>query len=170
MKTLFLSLLTGVFALSCINPQSAAKDKAKVVRVMADQIAAKFPKAPQATIEEFVQWKKGNEKVVLVDVRPKEERSVSIIPGAISKEEFEKNKDQYKNHKVVSYCTIGYRSSEYTVKLSKMNFNSYNLKESLLGWAHRGYKFDNGGSETTKAHVYEDAWNFLPAGYEGVTD
>lgn len=170
MKRIISILFLGVIALSCINPQSAAKDKAKTVRVMADQIATKFKKAPQVTIEDYLVWKEANQELVLVDVRPIKERKVSTLPGAISKEEFETNKDKFKNHKVIAYCTIGYRSSEYVQKLISKNFKAYNLKESLLGWAHRGHKFQSNGKKTNRAHIYEDAWNFLPVGYEGVSD
>ena len=168
-RTIFI-LILGVFTLSCVNPQSAAKDKSKVVRVMADQIATKFSKAPQVTIEDYLKWKQDNIELVLVDVRPVKEREVSIIPGAISKEEFKENKEKYKDHKIVAYCTIGYRSSEFVQSLVKKNYNAFNLKESLLGWAHRGHKFEVNGKQTNRAHIYEDAWNFLPVGYEGVSD
>ena len=139
MKKLILLIITGVIALSCINPQSAATDKKKTIRVMADQIANKFSKAPQVSIENYLDWKQEKLPIVLVDVRPENERKVSIIPGAISKEEFESQKAKYQNHKIVAYCTIGYRSSEYVQKLIKQDINAYNLKESLLGWAHRGH-------------------------------
>ena len=170
MKSLIPLILIGVFALSCINPQSSSVNKKKNVQVMADQIADKFSKAPQVTIEEYVSWKSDEDKIVLVDVRPIKERKVSTLPGAISKEEFESQKESFRNHKIIAYCTIGYRSSEYVQKLVKKNLKAFNLKESLLGWAHRGHMFEHDGKKTNKAHVYEEAWNFLPQGYEGVTD
>ncbi|MBK22697.1 MAG: MPT-synthase sulfurylase [Halobacteriovorax sp.] len=168
MNRLISITILGVFALSCINPQSAAKNKRKSVEVMASQIANKFSDVPQVSIEEYLKWKSEGTELVLVDVRPIEERRVSIIPGAISSKEFESHSTKYQNKKVVAYCTIGYRSSEYVRKLKKKNIEAFNLKESLLGWAHRGLKFEVNGVETNKAHVYEEAWNFLPTGYEGV--
>jgi rhodanese-related sulfurtransferase len=170
MMRIIIGLTLGFFALSCINPQSATKNKKKTVQVMADQIAVKFKTAPQVTIEDYLKWQAASEKVILVDVRSLKERSVSTLPGAISKEEFKSKKEIYKDHKVVAYCTIGYRSSEYVQKLVSKNIEAYNLKESLLGWAHRGLKFEINGQETLKAHIYEDAWNFLPVGYEGVSN
>lgn len=170
MKKLINLILLGFFALSCINPQNAA-NKAKSVKVMADQIAVKFPAAAQVTIEDYLSWTKvPSAKVVLVDVRPLKERKISMLPGAISIDQFKENKSQYKNYKIVAYCTIGHRSSQFAIKWSKKNYSTYNLKESLLGWAHRGLTFIKGGKETKRAHVYEEAWNFLPKGYKGVTD
>jgi rhodanese-related sulfurtransferase len=137
---------------------------------MADQISSKFPKAPQLSIEEFLKLKEDQKPFVLVDVRELRETKVSILPGSITKAEYEKEKDKYKNYTVIAYCTIGYRSSEYVQGLVKEDINAFNLKESLLGWAHRGLTFTSKGTETKKAHVYEEAWNFLPKGYTGVTD
>jgi len=168
MKSLISITILGFIALSCINPQSAAKNKRKSVEVMASQIAKKFSDVPQLSIEDYLSWKTNGEDIVLIDVRPMEERKVSIIPGAISIEEYESSLSKFKNKKIVAYCTIGYRSSEYVRKLKKKNIDAFNLKESLLGWAHRGHKFEIGGVKTNKAHVYEEAWNFLPKGYEGI--
>lgn len=171
MKKIISLILTSIIALSCIDPQSAAKNKKKSVKVMAEQIAKKFPKAPQVTIEDFLDWKKtAHQPIVLVDVREAKEQAVSMLPGAITKDEYEKNLPKFKEYLVVAYCTIGYRSSEYVGELVKKNINAYNLQESLLGWAHRGLSFSIKGSETKKAHVYEEAWNFLPSGYTGVTN
>ncbi len=168
MNRLISIIFLGVFALSCINPQSAAKNKRKSVEVMADQIANKFSDVPHISIEEYLSWKKESKQTVLIDVRPIQERKVSIIPGAISIDEFESNSQKYEDKKIIAYCTIGYRSSEYVRKLKKKKLEAYNLKESLLGWAHRGLMFEKDGTQTKKAHVYEEAWNFLPAGYEGI--
>jgi len=76
-----------------------------------------FPSAPEATVEKLLQWEKVD-SVVLLDVRSAKERRVFIIPKAISQKEFEKNIDQYKQHKITVYCTIGNRSSKQVV----MNF------------------------------------------------
>lgn len=171
MKKLFSILFTGVIALSCINPQTAAKNKKKSVEVMAEQIAKKFPKAPQVSIEDFLDWKtSAHPPIVLVDVREDREIKISMLPDSITKKEYERDSLKYKEHIVVAYCTIGYRSSEYVEKLTKNKVNAYNLKESLLGWAHRGLSFTSKGIKTKKAHVYEEAWNFLPKGYVGVTN
>ncbi len=170
MKKLFTFLFPLIIALSCINPQSAAKNKKKSVEVMADQIAKKFPEAPQLSIEEFLKWKADQKPFVLVDVRELRETNVSTLPGAITKAVYEKEIEKYRGHTVIAYCTIGYRSSEYVQELVKDNIKAFNLKESLLGWAHRGLSFTSKGSETKKAHIYEEAWNFLPKGYEGVSD
>ncbi len=154
---------------SCINPQEA-KNKGAIVKAMADSIAKKYSQAPQLSIEEFRQ---NQGKAVLVDVRSEEEIKVSKIRGAITREYFE-NKlsnepDFYKDYKVVAYCTIGERSSQYAIELKKKGLNAFNLKESILGWTQRNLPIvDAQGKETKKVHVYGEAWNLVPADYQGV--
>lgn len=160
-----LSIASLFLSTGCIDP-SKVKDKEKIVKVMAKNISKKFKSVPQITIEKFRQIP--SEEIVLVDVRPKVEREVSIIPNAISVEEFEKNSNQYKEKKVVAYCTIGFRSSEWIKQLNEKGFKGYNLEESILGWANRHLKLVDNKGETKRVHVYEEAWNFLPQGYEGI--
>lgn len=162
--TIFMSLLS-IFG--CINPQKSA-NKDKIVSTMATSISKKFKSAPQMTIEEFTKLEK--DSFVLVDVRPQEERDISTLPGAISISEFHQNKENYKDKKVVAYCTIGFRSSKWVTDMKKTGLNAFNLKESALGWAHRGFNFVDKNGETKRLHVYEEAWNFLPDGYTGVFD
>jgi sodium/bile acid cotransporter 7 len=106
---------------------------------------------------------------VFVDVREDNEWQVSHIKNAITAKEFERNKDQYKGKKVVAYCTIGYRSSEYVQKLKKSGFDAYNLRGSILLWAHEGGTLvDAKGKEVKSAHVYGSTWDLLPDGYQSV--
>lgn len=125
----------------------------------------------QITAEDVMQLQKKKAKVVLVDVRERSEMTTSMIPGAISKQQFEKEKDKYRASKVVSYCTIGYRSSAYVKSLTSQGFDAVNLRGSILLWAHAGGALvDLKGSQTKKVHVYGTKWNLLPSGYVGVTD
>ena len=42
--------------------------------------------------------------IVLVDVRSPAEQELSVLPGSvIRKEDFDKQKQQYRNHKIVTY-------------------------------------------------------------------
>lgn len=113
-------------------------------------------------------WKK---KYVVVDVREERERKISHIPGSISKKEFEANIARYKNRKIISYCTIGYRSGLFTKKLRKSGYAAFNLRGSILLWAHsQGDLIDTQGLPTKKVHVYGLRWDLLPAQYESVVD
>ena len=93
----------------------------------------------------------------------------SYIPGSISKKEFNKSRSDYRDHKIVAYCTIGYRSGLFASKLQKENFDVVNLKGSILSWVNAGQPvITSDGSEIKKVHVYGKKWDLLPEGYEGM--
>jgi rhodanese-related sulfurtransferase len=105
---------------------------------------------------------------VLVDVRELHERRVSMLPGAIAKQDFERNSARYRSWLVVPYCTIGLRSGLYTRELRCRGFEVRNLAGSALAWAHAGLPFEARGKATRRVHVFNADWNLLPEGYEAV--
>ena len=117
------------------------------VNNLAKKIQKRFPLVPLITP---IQLKKEISNIILLDVRPKKERVVSIIPGAINLEKFNKNISKYKNKKIVAYCTIGARSSRVVEKLIKRGHNAFNLKGSLLGWINYGGKLVKENGVQTK--------------------
>ena len=142
-------------------------NKEKVAK-MYQSIKKSFKNVPELKVKE-VQKLKAEKKVIIIDVRPEEERRVSVIPGAISKNEFEKNPEKYKNKKIAVYCTIGYRSAKYVQKLKKKKLDAYNLEGSILGWVHEGQPVvSESGKQVKKVHVYGKRWDFVPDGYEGI--
>lgn len=52
----------------------------------------------------------------------------------VTKEEFEASRDSYKGHRVVCYCTAGFRSGKYAAELGADGYDVYNLKGSVLAW------------------------------------
>lgn len=159
----FLSL----YLASCVNPQSVGNPK-KTVTAMAGTIEKQFSETNHLSIDDYL---KSKDEFVLVDVRSEKEIKVSKIPGAMTRKEFEEKRSQYKDKKILAYCTIGVRSSEYALALKKEGFDSYNLKESILGWTHRQLPLENlEGQKTKKVHVYGEAWNLAAEGYQGIWD
>ena len=124
-----------------------------------------FPEVPDLSVENLLDRQK-KEKIVVVDVRSPEEYGVSTVPGAITAEKFETNRKQYKDHKIVAYCTIGYRSGLYAKKLREKNVEAFNLAGGVLAWAHAGKTFACQTGETRKVHVYGKNWNLLPEAYQ----
>jgi rhodanese-related sulfurtransferase len=105
---------------------------------------------------------------VLLDVREPKETEVSMIPGAINKQEFEKNPEKYKDKKIIAYCTIGYRSSQYAEKWNQRGYHMSNLRGSLLLWSHaHGAMVDSAGLPTRQVHIYGKKWDLLANGYLG---
>ena len=106
--------------------------------------------------------------VLFVDVRKPAEMDVSMLPNAITKEEFLKNPSKYKDVKIVAYCTISYRSGMFAKKMEKKGIRINNLAGGLLAWVFEGGKVFDTHGETKRIHVYGQKWNYLPRGYEMV--
>lgn len=146
--------------------------KAEIDRMFAE-FAHKFPDAPEITAEELAQDLRDNAKpLVVVDVRTKDEQDVSVIKSAIRKEDFEELKSEFAEHKVVAYCTIGYRSGEYVQKLRAQNFDAYNLKGSILAWTHAGGELEvgerDGGGPTRRVHTFGKDWDLASTDCQSV--
>ena len=164
-----LALLTTLIAsAACAQPPSLSPEarKHKVVEMYQGYVHD-FPKVQGLTVEELDELMQTDE-VTLVDVRPKKEREVSMIPGAISAEELEANLDQYRDTKIVAYCTIGYRSGVYAKELRAKGLEVLNLEGSILAWTHAGKPLVNQEGPTQKLHVYGKRWNLAADGYEAV--
>ncbi len=126
-----------------------------------------FPGQPEISVAEWLVLPKGR-PAVLVDVREPHEQRISMLPGAIAKQDFERNSSRYRSWLVVPYCTIGLRSGTYTRELRGRGFEVRNLAGSALAWAHAGLPFEARGKATRRVHVFNADWNLLPSGYEAV--
>jgi len=123
-----------------------------------------FAEVPEITVEQLLAARK-TQPLVLVDVRSRREREVSMIPGAISAEQLERNLQAYADRRIVTYCTIGYRSGLYARELRRRGLDAVNLAGSILSWVHAGQPVVDEGGPTRRVHVYGPEWNLLPAGY-----
>lgn len=128
-----------------------------------------FPDVADISSDELVKLRE-HADVVLVDVRNPDEQAVSMIPGAITKEEFERRKDELRDKPIVVHCTIGYRSGVYADDLAKEGIAAKNLEGSILSWAHAHQPLidPKSGQPTKRVHVYGREWDLLPEGYEAV--
>jgi len=127
-----------------------------------------FPEVTDITSKEVMELLARKKKVVLVDVRTPEEQRVSMLPGAITREEFLSNLDAYRDNVVIGYCTISYRSGRLAQDLRQKGITMLNLKGGLLAWVHEGGKVYSQGRETRKVHVYGSKWDLAPERYQTV--
>jgi len=166
-----LSLVGASMLLSpigCSN-NATASDAEDVVRIqeMYDRYRRDFPNVPGMTAVELINSQPdGN--IVLVDVREPDEQQVSIIPGAISAQEFEAERENYRNSQIVVYCTIGARSGRYAAELIDDGFNARNLEGSILSWTHAGGSLVGPTGPTKEVHVYGPTWNLAADSYHAV--
>jgi len=148
----------------------AARDRelaAEVARRYRGMKLLQFPGEPEISVAAWLARAK-QRPAVLVDVREPYERRVSMLPGAISQQDFERHSARYRSWLVVPYCTIGLRSGHYTRALRQRGFEARNLAGSALAWAHAGLPFEAAGKPTRRVQVYGADWNLLPQGYEAV--
>ena len=168
-----LPLILSMTTLSCDPAVPLAEgwtdeEKRAAIEAMYREFQPEFPDAPEIGVEELIRLRTG-EDVLIVDVRESEERLVSVIPGAVSKEAFESLKGELGDAPIVVHCTIGYRSAKYVEALKAEGIEAYNLKGSILSWVHAGQPVvDPEGNETKRVHVYGKRWDLLPEGYEAV--
>ena len=166
-------VLLGLALMSCGSDDPQARDSASLsntdkrsrIEAMATEYRKEYPDVEELTVPDLMA-RRTSEHVLLVDARDEAEQAVSMISGAITSAAFEKNKSFYKEHLIVTYCTIGYRSGLYAQALQEEGYNARNLRGSILAWAHAGHPLvDAQGLETKRVHVYGKQWNLLPDGY-----
>tara|TARA_R110002049_G_scaffold182485_2_gene350365 strand:- start:106479 stop:107012 length:534 start_codon:yes stop_codon:yes gene_type:complete len=110
-----------------------------------------------------------NPDFVLVDVRTDAETAVSVIPGAITKSQYEKDRERYQGRTVIPYCTVGGRSGAYAKQLAKEGIKVQNYQGSILQWIEAGLPLVTlDGKATNRVHTYSDRYR-VPAKYEQVT-
>lgn len=126
-----------------------------------------LPKVPEISAAELAERRK-RQRLAIVDVREPHEQSVSMIPGAMTRTEFDARKDAFRDVPIVAYCTLGFRSGKYAAKLCDEGFDAHNLRGAILAWTHTGEPLVDAQGETRRVHVYGRKWNLVASGYEGV--
>jgi sodium/bile acid cotransporter 7 len=156
-------------ASACGSPASELTAGERQARIdeMFEGYQSDFPDVRNVTVEELERMQREGE-VTVVDVRPEKERAISMIPGAISSDDLEANLDQYRDHPIVTYCTIGYRSGVYAEKLREKGLDVLNLRGSILAWTYTGKPLVNADGPTRRLHVYGKRWDLAADGYETV--
>lgn len=170
LKLVLRAVAMGFFFLSLsVGYGQELTDRQKVERIgeMFAEYQRSFPDTPFVTVPEVIEMlNRGN--TVLVDRRTRAEQEISMLPGAITSEDFEKNIEKYRDKNVVVYCTVGYRSGHYTKRLLKKGIRAVNLKGGILAWIHAGQSVVDKDGKTRRVHVYGSKWNLTPQGYEAV--
>lgn len=147
---------------------AAGSNRREVLEEMMEQNRRAFPEADEVDVAKVIELMR-HKKCVLVDVRTEAERKVSIIPGAVSATEFEREIGNHAGQRVVCYCTIGYRSARYAQALKQREIPISSFNGSIIAWCQAGQKLTTPeGTETARVHVYGPKWNLLPPEYQAV--
>ena len=144
-----------------------------IIQMTSAQLDDQQPEVPIATAAQIQSLRADEtqeERFVIVDVRAKSETDVSIIPGAITKAEFEKTKSQHQGKMVIAYCTVGCRSGTFAKKLRSNGWNAWNYKGSILDWCENQLPVvTKDGENTNRVHTYSSEYSLAP-GYFAVVE
>ncbi len=160
------SLKLFIFILSLSLISCSSESNGKKIEKMYRKYRQSFAEVPDQNMESLKALKK--DKLCFIDVREEKEKKVSIIKNAIDKATYIKNKDQYIDHKIIVYCTIGYRSGLVARELLKERKDVYNLRGGILAWINDGGVLVNDKKETKEVHVYGVKWNIVPENYKAI--
>jgi sodium/bile acid cotransporter 7 len=156
------------------SSSAGPSNRKKELDELVNGLTTKFPDVEHLPPRAVRDLQATGSPVILIDTRTKEEQEVSIIPGSLTIEEFESREKEFSKTKIVAYCTIGYRSSQYAGQLKARGFDASNLKGSILAWTHEQLplvtkdKITGQETETKTIHVFGDSWKLQADGYEPV--
>ncbi len=155
-----LGLSLGV-AFACRHPLTDRAEAAALV-------AARHPQVPRLSTQALAELPANG--LLLVDVRPKAEWTVSHLPGAFRSEDPDSVvAEAARRHlkRIVVYCSIGERSCRLAerVQQSAPALHISNLSGGIFTWAAEDRPLvDDLGQPTRLVHPYDDAWGqLLPA-------
>jgi rhodanese-related sulfurtransferase len=128
-------------------------------------VADRHPGVPRLTPEALAGLPAGS--VLLVDVRPVAEWSVSHLPGAFRSEDAnEVWAEARRRHldRVIVYCSIGERSSRLAEQVQARTdvLLIYNLVGGIFAWASENRPIEDAdGKPTRLVHPYDATWGAL---------
>jgi rhodanese-related sulfurtransferase len=130
------------------------------------RIAKEFPNVPQITTGDLAAWLADEQraKPILLDVRKGEEFAVSHLAGArrVDPEALATQLDLAKDTPIVTYCSVGYRSSALAERLRQAGYTQVqNLDGSIFQWANEDRPLVRDGKPATQVHPYSALWGGL---------
>ena len=173
MKRIVFIVLLGLSALiaarfSAANNQDRVNSLVKIHKT----IMSDYPNISHISRTELAK-SLATDELFILDTRPQEEYEVSHIKGAlqvnpdISPEAF---KTQFghavKNKKVIVYCSVGHRSSNFGQRLQSTALSAgaisvQNMEGGLFGWHNDVRPVENAKGATTYIHPYNVRWGRL---------
>ena len=120
-------------------------------------------------LDEIEKIQRSGKKIVWLDVRSPEERSVSWIPGSRPSEGFSSDTIATDREVVVVYDTIG---ADALPKAQQLNLDKRwsavvrNLRGGTVAWALAGKSFETPQGPSKKLRISSGVWNFVPKTYD----
>ena len=131
-------------------------------------IRTEYPEVRRVTTDSLARWIASDSlrRPILLDTRPAEEFAVSQLHGAVridpDAEDFSMLDTLGRDAPIVTYCSVGYRSSGIAEKLQTAGFtNVRNLEGSIFRWANEGRPVYRDGREVHEVHPFDAVWGSL---------
>ncbi len=122
---------------------------------------------PQLSTDSLASWLAGPDiPPILIDVRSADEFAVSHLRGARRLDPKAENllslNDLPRDTPVVTYCSVGIRSSAMARRLLRAGFtNVANLDGSIFAWANEGRTVYRRDQPVSEVHPYNALWGRL---------
>lgn len=136
--------------------------------VLKRSIRIKFPHVRHISIDSLAAWlnQAGKAKPLLLDIRTEPEYRVSHLPGAQliapGTQDLTFLDPLVPDQPIVTYCSVGYRSSMMTEQLQEAGYtNVTNLEGSIFQWANEGHPVFRDGQIIQQVHPYNQLWGCL---------
>ena len=130
--------------------------------------AHKFPDVQWIDGGDLARWRQdpGQTQPLLLDARTVPEYQVSHLRGAVfinpMRPSLRPLRGVAKNHPIVVYCSVGYRSARLAHWLAAQGYtNVRNLAGSLFQWANEDRPVFRDDQPTTRVHPYDRRWGLL---------
>ena len=125
-----------------------------------------FPNVKRITTTELSAWLSDPARTapLLLDVRTRPEYDVSHLANAQNVEPSASAAEIRvpKDHPIVTYCSVGYRSGAFAERLRGAGFsNVVNLTGSVFQWANENRPLVCDHTPTGKVHPYNQTWGLL---------
>ncbi|CBN76442.1 bile Acid:Na+ symporter family [Ectocarpus siliculosus] len=122
-------------------------------RASVEKATGHFADVQTISAKDVLRLEQEGKKVLLVDVRTEDEMKVSMLRGALTREEFENSSlgeaartgKKFRERSgegeeawgvVAPYCTVGFRSGQYAKKLVDLGYPSVRNSEGVVLWTH----------------------------------
>lgn len=133
-------------------------------------IRSEYPDVRQLSTDSLAAWLRqpSAREPLLLDVRQPEEYAVSHLQGASrvdpDVEDLSFLAGVPKDTPVVTYCSVGYRSSALSQRLMEAGYTDvWNLEGSIFRWANEGRPVYRDGRPVAAVHPYNALWGTLLA-------
>ncbi len=131
-------------------------------------IRTEYPDVRRLTTDSLAAWVETDSarRPVLLDVRTVDEFAVSHLAGARridpETEDFSALSELDLDTPIVTYCSIGFRSSDLAARLQADGFSDVqNLEGSIFRWANEGRPVYRDGREVRDVHPFDGVWGSL---------